>query len=102
VKWWSVPREALFAETVVVESPVWLGSPAQAGDQLGVQMRHRAREVAARIRAVDETSVTLDLAAPQLAVTPGQSAVLFEGDRVLGGGRIGRQRGAAAPVLAIS
>jgi tRNA-specific 2-thiouridylase len=33
---------------------------------------------------------TLVFDEPQQAVTPGQSAVFFEGERVLGGGRIER------------
>jgi tRNA U34 2-thiouridine synthase MnmA/TrmU len=32
--------------------------------------------------------VGLDLAQPQRAVSPGQSAVIFAGERVIGGGRI--------------
>jgi tRNA-specific 2-thiouridylase len=43
--------------------------------------------------AVDR--MLLELATPQLAVTPGQSAVAFDGERVLGGGRIARSFRAA-------
>ena len=35
-----------------------------------------------------EAGLVLTLKEPQAAVTPGQSAVLFDGDRLLGGGRI--------------
>jgi tRNA-specific 2-thiouridylase len=84
------PREALLADAVEVEEPRWLGEPPELGAEVGVQLRHRAREVAARIERVDDGALTLALAAPQAAVTPGQSAVVFAGERVLGGGRIVR------------
>jgi tRNA-specific 2-thiouridylase len=42
--------------------------------------------------------LTLRLVEPQPAVTPGQSAVLFDGDRVVGGGRIVRAGAVAVPV----
>jgi tRNA-specific 2-thiouridylase len=38
--------------------------------------------------SVDGDSVTLQFDQPQRAVSPGQSAVIFAGDVVLGGGRI--------------
>ncbi|HKJ01690.1 MAG TPA: aminomethyltransferase beta-barrel domain-containing protein, partial [Longimicrobiales bacterium] len=59
------------------------------GDTVAVQLRHRAPEVPATV--VDLGSgLSLDLARGVAAVTPGQSAVVFHGERVLGGGRIVR------------
>ena len=45
----------------------------------------------------DAPTLRLAFATPQRAVTPGQSAVVFSGERVLGGGRIAETlRGALA------
>jgi tRNA-specific 2-thiouridylase len=82
------PRAALLADVVEVEDPRWLGPPASAGDAVAVQLRHRARAVEAQVQRVDADRLELLLAAPQPAITPGQSAVLFAESRVLGGGRI--------------
>ena len=66
----------------------WLAAPPAPGSAVRVQMRHRAPAVPARVESVGDGVVRLALDAPQRAVTPGQSAVLFSGDVVLGGGRI--------------
>ena len=84
------PRAALLSDAVDVEDPRWLGAPPAVGDRIGVQLRHRAREVVATVERTEDGLVALALEVPQSAVTPGQSAVLFLGDRVLGGGRIAR------------
>ncbi|HSG46683.1 MAG TPA: tRNA 2-thiouridine(34) synthase MnmA, partial [Longimicrobiales bacterium] len=83
------PREELFSDTVDIAELNWLGSPPNAGDRVAVQLRYRAPQVPAR---VVEHGAGLVLALDQevAAVTPGQSAVVFDGDRVLGGGRITR------------
>ena len=52
-----------------------------------VQIRYRHEAAPATVTAVnDRTEVTFDT--PQRAITPGQSAVFYNGDRVLGGGII--------------
>jgi tRNA-specific 2-thiouridylase len=66
----------------------WLAAPPAPGAAVRVQMRHRAPAVPARVEAVENGEIRLALDTPQRAVTPGQSAVLFSGDVVLGGGRI--------------
>ena len=89
------PRQALLATAVEVEAPLWLGPVPSVGTDLAVQLRHRAREVPALVEALDPGHLLLKLALPQPAVTPGQSAVVFDGDRVVGGGRITRSHRAA-------
>jgi tRNA-specific 2-thiouridylase len=80
-------REELLCDEVVVAELNWLTSAPEPGDAVEVQLRHRARPVRANVDTRDEALV-LELAEPTPAVTPGQSAVVFDGDRVLGGGRI--------------
>jgi tRNA-specific 2-thiouridylase len=59
----------------------WINKVPESGKTYSVRTRYRADLVACRI---DGTSLQLQ----QLvrAVTPGQSAVLYDGNRVLGGG----------------
>jgi tRNA-uridine 2-sulfurtransferase len=85
------PREALESGTMQVEGINWLAADVPPADGLavGVQIRHRAGSVPGRI--VDSGGgghLEVHFDVPQPAVTPGQSAVMFDGERVLGGGRI--------------
>jgi tRNA-uridine 2-sulfurtransferase len=80
--------DELMRGDVAVGELNWLAAPPAPGAAVRVQMRHRAPAVPARVVAVEDGVVRLALDAPQRAVTPGQSAVMFSGDVVLGGGRI--------------
>lgn len=80
-------RDALLASQVEVGGLNWLVDPHEIQGPVEVQLRHRARPAPAHL-SMGEASVVLVLDTPQPAVTPGQSAVIFQGDRVLGGGRI--------------
>ena len=55
---------------------------------LEVQVRYRATPVRARLLHADEHGFELMFEEPQFAVAPGQSAVLYAGPRLLGGGLI--------------
>jgi tRNA-uridine 2-sulfurtransferase len=68
----------------------WLAPPLEPGDTCDVQIRHRARAVSGTVVECENTSMSLLLATPVRAITPGQSGVLYgAGGRVLGGGVIG-------------
>ena len=55
-----------------------------------MQVRHRARAVAATVASMEPGALDLLLETPVRAITPGQSGVLYSAeDRVLGGGVIG-------------
>src|SRR5687767_5128711 len=72
------------------------------GSQLLVQVRHRAAPAAATVIRRDGEEIEVALDDPIAAITPGQSVVFYDGDRVLGGGIIESARGqrASLPVLA--
>lgn len=90
------PRSALHAGGLVLEDPNWLVEEPEVTEEglpVRVQIRHRAPDVPARLLRKDTGAVggwEVRFDDPQKAVTPGQSAVIFQGQQVLGGGRIGR------------
>ncbi len=51
-------------------------------------VRYRGREVQATIAPVDGSHARIHFNEPQFAVTPGQAAVFYQGEQVLGGGVI--------------
>jgi tRNA-specific 2-thiouridylase len=81
-------RSEMFADSVKIRDLNWLGPVPEKGESLDVQLRHRATPVGARVDSISQEGITLSLDEAQFAVTPGQSGVIFTGDRVRGGGRI--------------
>jgi tRNA-specific 2-thiouridylase len=53
-----------------------------------VKIRHRHEAAAAAIEPINATSARVKFDVPQRAITPGQAAVFYSGDIVLGGGWI--------------
>ena len=96
------PRDALLGRGVVAREVNWLVDPPGVGAAVEVQVRHRARPARAEIVRADGDEIELALDEPVSAITPGQSLVLYGGERVLGGGVIERAMGTrgALPVLA--
>ncbi|UCC49581.1 MAG: tRNA 2-thiouridine(34) synthase MnmA [Gemmatimonadota bacterium] len=82
------PASALESRLVSVGELNWLGEPPDVGVEVSLQIRHRAPEVAGRITALTAERVAIHLSQAQRAVTPGQSAAIYEDDVLLGGGRI--------------
>ena len=80
-------RDDLYRSRVGVGELNWLGEPPRQGQRVRAQLRYRSPALTAEVQW-DDDGVTLLLDEPAKAVTPGQSAVLFDGARVLGGGRI--------------
>ena len=67
----------------------WIaGAPPATGVALAAKTRYRQADSACQLARSEALSFDLDFAAPQWAVTPGQSAVLYRDDECLGGGVI--------------
>ena len=64
----------------------WQRNPRLGNVHVKIRSRHFKTE--AEILQIDDEEVRVRFQVPQKAVTPGQAAVFYEGDRVLGGGWI--------------
>jgi tRNA-uridine 2-sulfurtransferase len=66
----------------------WVDGPPPEDQAIQVRIRHRHPGAPARVRQGAHGRTTVELETPARAVTPGQAAVFYAGDRVLGGGWI--------------
>ncbi len=82
-------RSELYCKSFVVSGVNWvsIAPPAQTV-RADVKIRYRAAEAPARITKVGTSEVRIEFDTPQAAVSPGQAAVFYDGDAVLGGGWI--------------
>jgi tRNA-specific 2-thiouridylase len=66
----------------------WIAGRPPASGAYGAKTRYRQADAACRLDGAADAVFSLDFAEPQWAVTPGQSAVLYDGEVCLGGGII--------------
>jgi tRNA-specific 2-thiouridylase len=66
----------------------WTMEEAPDLEKLSAKTRYRQADVACALQAARGDTFSLDFTTPQWAITPGQSAVLYDGDVCLGGGII--------------
>jgi len=78
----------LLSSTLVAGQASWIAGAAPQAGALSAKTRYRQSDVACALAPTSLDRFTLDFADPQWAVTPGQSAVLYDGDICLGGGII--------------
>lgn len=86
----------------LVDDVNWIIPPPIGALDAACRIRYRHREVPAQIRSVDIDTVRVVLKEPQAGVTPGQAAVFYRGDEVLGGGWIDVGAHAARPGRVLS
>lgn len=79
----------LYVRRFAVEDVTWVNERVCNALAVSVQIRYNAHAEPARLFCRDFW-VECEFEEPQRAVTPGQAAVFYSGDRVLGGGTIGR------------
>ena len=82
-------NEELNTRHLMAESPNWLtNSPPKAGDTFKVKIRSTHRGAEATIVDLDDTQIALEFDQPQRAISPGQYAVLYDSNRVIGSAEI--------------
>ena len=83
----TVDQEELFSDGAVLENPNWLRREYAEKDSFScdVRIRYRSRNVRGTVTRTSTAELAVRFDEPQRAVTPGQAAVFYEGDEVIGG-----------------
>jgi tRNA-uridine 2-sulfurtransferase len=82
------PREMCYWSGVRAEGANFLVEKDALPERVMAQTRYRQEAVPATLKLLGDASFELHFDTPMFAVAPGQSAVIYEGDRLLGGGII--------------
>jgi tRNA-specific 2-thiouridylase len=82
-------RSELERTSLTASQVNWIAGVAPDGDlRVTAQIRHRHQPADARVRALGEGRAALEFDRAQIAISPGQAVVFYDGDVVLGGGWI--------------
>jgi len=82
------PDEALLRSDLVACEANYLTAPPSDGQRVDIKIRYRSPAVPGIYHRISDDRFGLTFDRPQRAITPGQLAVLYDGDRLLGGGTI--------------
>jgi len=82
-------EKEVYAHTFTIDSVSWINPREMSSSfsaQVKIRYNHPGSEATVTAKGEEELEVRFKI--PQKAITPGQAAVIYEGDRVLGGGWI--------------
>jgi tRNA-specific 2-thiouridylase len=82
------PEDRLLARSLVAEDVSWTDAPPAAPLRIDAKIRYRTPAAPATLTPLAGRRVRVVFDEPQRAITPGQAAVFYAGDEVLGGGAI--------------
>ena len=82
------PRASLERTTLTASGVNWILDEPAPAIRVTAQIRHRHQPATAMVRALPDHRTEVVFDAPQVAITPGQAVVFFDGDVVVGGGWI--------------
>ena len=81
------PKAALSRSRVMLKDCNWLDDIGQ-GQRVNVKLRSVSAPMPAKVETGDNGEADIILETPQFGIAPGQAAVCYDGNRVLGGGWI--------------
>ena len=82
------PKASLERTTLTASGMNWIAGQPPGAIRVAAQIRHRHQAAPATARALGDGHAEIIFDAPQIAITPGQAVVLYDGDTVVGGGWI--------------
>lgn len=82
----------LLKDALVATHASWIAGENPDETQLSVKTRYRQKDVPGVLSVTGKESFEIAFPQPQWAITPGQSAVFYQGDVCLGGGIIDNER----------
>ena len=87
------PNERLFRDTLEAGELNFISGEYPRGSfRCCAKIRYKQKEAPATVTPIDENRVKVVFDEPQRGITPGQAVVFYDGDQVLGGGRILRSK----------
>jgi tRNA-specific 2-thiouridylase len=78
----------LLSRALSAQDASWVAGVAPAAGPLAAKTRYRQADAPCNLAPATQQDFQLTFSEPQWAVTPGQSAVLYDGEVCLGGGVI--------------
>ncbi len=82
-------REDLYNDELIASELNWVSIVAPSKPiRIEARLRHRHKEARAELTPLSEGKVRVKFVQPQMAITPGQTVVFYQGDIVLGAGTI--------------
>jgi tRNA U34 2-thiouridine synthase MnmA/TrmU len=81
-------KSELLASACRVTDINWIGEEPSGPLEISTRVRYRSQEVPSTLIPQDNKAAIVRFDAPQSAITPGQGAVFYRGDEILGGGWI--------------
>ncbi|PKN44704.1 MAG: tRNA 2-thiouridine(34) synthase MnmA, partial [Deltaproteobacteria bacterium HGW-Deltaproteobacteria-17] len=82
-------RKEAASRSLIAGDVSWISGNPPAGDiRAQVKTRYRMAAVSATVKVLPGDHIRVDFDTPAWAVAPGQAAVVYDGDEVLGGGTI--------------
>ena len=82
------PKSALEQTTLTASGVNWILAEPNQPLRTAAQIRHRHQAAPAAVRSIGDSRAEVVFDAPQMAITPGQAVVFYDGDTVVGGGWI--------------
>lgn len=75
-------------KTLIAQNLNWINNPPKKNQKLQAQIRFRSIPKDVIIKKINEKNIEIEFENPEKAITPGQSIVLYDQKKIIGGGII--------------